>query len=82
MAQPTFIVNRAQIGSVTTFCGGLIGFMVFQEPYTLQTLLASLLILAGVMVYSRMKMHAAHSHHNQTKAAVQPVSLAAISPTK
>ncbi len=51
-AAPVFI---SQIGSVTTLCGGLLGFLVYQETYTTQTLLASLLILAGVMTYSRMK---------------------------
>ena len=54
-ATPVFI---GQIGSVTTFCGGLLGFLIYDEPYTTQTLAASLIILAGVTLYSHIKIKA------------------------
>ncbi|WP_194842658.1 EamA family transporter [Endozoicomonas sp. OPT23] len=63
-AAPVFI---SQIGSVTTLCGGLLGFIVYQEMYTAQTLIASLIILISVTVFSRMKMAEKSSQPKQQR---------------
>lgn len=51
-AGPVFI---SQTGSVVTVTGGIFGFLVFSEHYTLSSFIGSLCIFIGVYLYSKRK---------------------------
>ncbi len=53
-ATPAFV---SQTGSIATLCGGILGFLFFQESYQITTLLGSLLIFVGVAGFSRVLSH-------------------------
>ncbi len=47
---PAFV---GQTGSITAFCGGILGFLVFDESYQMSTFIGSMLILFGVAKFSK-----------------------------
>lgn len=51
-AGPVYI---GQAGALVVLLGGLSGFLIYGEPYSLLTLVGSLLILLGVTTYSRVQ---------------------------
>lgn len=50
-----------QTGSVTTFFGGIFGFLFYGESYQITTLVGSLLILIGVAKFSRYQIRSLSS---------------------
>ena len=52
-AGPVYV---GQSGALVVLLGGIAGFLVYGEHYTLLTLAASLLILLGVTTYCRARM--------------------------
>ena len=50
---PTFV---GQTGSITAFCGGILGFLIFDESYQISTFIGSMLILFGVAKFSQYQI--------------------------
>lgn len=50
---PAFV---GQTGSITAFCGGVLGFLVFGESYQVSTFIGSVLILFGVAKFSQHQL--------------------------
>ncbi len=53
VATPAFV---GQTGSITAFCGGILGFLIFDESYQVSTLIGSMLILFGVAKFSQYQI--------------------------
>jgi len=63
-ASPAFV---GQTGSITTLLGGGLAYVFFAESYQLSTLFGSLLILLGVMGFSRYQAKATFVKNQQAK---------------
>ncbi|WP_338517967.1 DMT family transporter [Alteromonas gracilis] len=53
VSTPAFV---GQTGSITAFCGGILGFLIFGESYQVSTLIGSMLILFGVAKFSQYQI--------------------------